>query len=145
MGGSVGDALGGLAGGLISVGTGLAVGGFQQSRQAEKEARRARRIEQRRQRLAATRSAIEQVRQGQIARAEVIAQGEMAGASGSSAVQGGAGAVQSQVGGNIAFQNQMYQLQAQAAARMEKANKYQSRANELNQLTSQVASFALGG
>ena len=143
MGGSVGDAIGGAISGTIGLATGGLIGPYQQSRQARKEERKARQIEQRRQRLAATRSAIEQVRQGQIARAEVVAAGEAQGVAGSSAVQGGAGAIQSQVGGNIAFQNQMYQLQAQAAARLEKANEFQNRANTLQQLQGQF--FQLAG
>lgn len=142
MGKYVGDAVGSLVSGTIGFATGGLIGPYQQSRQARKEERRARAIEQRRQRLAATRSAIEQVRQAQIQRAEVIATGEVQGASGSSAVQGGAGAIQSQTGGNIAFQNQMYQLQAEAARRLEKAGEFQNRANTLNQLQQQFTQLA---
>lgn len=121
---------------------GLGLVGIQQGRQQAKENRKARQIDNKRRRLEAQRSSIEQIRQGQIARAEIIAQGASAGAEGSSAVLGGAGAVQSQIGSNVAFSNQMAQLQQLAQQRLIKAQEFGFRSQALGQLTNMAGVFS---
>lgn len=118
----------GIAGGLQAV-------GITEAREARKDQAKARKIQQRSNRLQAGRSAMEQVRAGQVARAQVIQAGENQGVSGSSAVQGGASSVQAQVGGTLDFASQLFAMQQSANRLQESAFKHQSNAQDAKAIT----------
>jgi len=103
--------------GLI-IGGVLGTASVVEARKSRKDAARARKVQERSNRLQSGRQAVEQVRQAQIARADVIQSGENQGVGGSSAVIGGAGSVQSQAGSNIGFAQQLFNLQ-QSARRLQ--------------------------
>lgn len=134
MGNPVDSAIGGvvgfLAGGPAGALAGLSVS---ESRNARKEEREARRIQERANRLKSRRAALNQVKEAQILRAEIINAGEGAGVGSSSAVAGGAGAVQSTAGGNVGFQQQLFTLQSNASRRLQKASESQFNAGLLGQ------------
>jgi len=96
---------------LIGVAAAGTVGAAVQSGKARRDQKRANEQANRSRTLQARRSAVEQVRQAQIARSSVVQQGENQGVGGSSAALGGAGAVKSQAGGNVGFANQIFGLQ----------------------------------
>lgn len=92
---------------------------------AGQERKKARKIEQKRQRLQQQRAAIESIRNATIARAEVAAMGETAGIGGSSAAVGALGSIQSQAGANLGFASEQQNLVNQAQARLDRAAKYE--------------------
>jgi len=96
----------------------LAAASVFESQKSRKDARKARMVREKSNRLQSGRQAVEQVRQAQIARADIIQAGENQGVGGSSAVIGGAGSVQSQAGSNIGFAQQLFNLQ-QSARRLQ--------------------------
>ena len=121
------------------IGGALGVASISEGRKARKQQQRASEIQQKSQRLQTARQAVDQIRQAQIARAQVIASGEAAGVGDSSAVLGGAGSIQSQAGGNIAFLQQLSTLQAQANARLQSAQRASFRAGALGQFAGTIA------
>jgi len=114
------------------------IGGASQARKSRKEAAKARKLQERARNLQSARGIAEQVRQAQVARAQVIQAGENQGVAGSSAVAGGASSVQAQAGGNIAFAQQLFGLQSQAFARMEASHRAASKAADSKALTDLV-------
>jgi len=120
------------------------LGGANQARKGRKEAARARKIQAKSKKLQAGRQAIEQIRQAQIARADVSQQAESTGVGGSSAVQGALGSIQSQAGGNIAFAQTLSTLAQQANARMESSAKAFGKAQDSQAVTG-LATTYFGG
>ena len=120
-----------------------------QSKKARRQQRRAADLAQKGARLEASRGAAEQVRQSQIARASALQQGENQGASGSTAVAGAVGSIQSQTGGNIGFANQIFGLQQSRNSLLLAASDSQGRAAGFAQLASiaggQIGSFGSSG
>ena len=110
---------------------------------ARQDQKRARKIAQKSKRLQGQRGAIEQVRQGQIARASVLQQGENQGVGNSTAIAGSAGAIQSQTGGNLAFAQQIFSLQQQEDKLREAAFGHMGRAANF-QAVGSIATTALG-
>lgn len=120
----------------------VAVGGAAvENRKSRKEQRKARKIQSKQENLKVTRAAAEQVRQAQIARAQIIQAGENQGVGTSSAVAGGAGSVQSQAGGNLAFTQQLFSLQQQANRRLLAADKYAGNAATYGAISNIAGSF----
>lgn len=116
-----------------------------ESRKARKDRERARRIQEKSKKLQVGRQAVEQVRQAQIARAEVIQAGETAGVGDSSAIRGAAGSIQSQAGGNIGFAQQIFDLSIQAGRRLESAARHDFRSQAFSSLASMSSKFIGGG
>lgn len=121
----------------------LGIGSLNEQRKARKEQKKARAIDEKRLKLQSQRQAVEQIRQGQIARAQIIAQGEAQGAGGSSAVIGGAGSVQSQTASNVAFAQQIFQLQQLARQRLDKAQDFAFRGASLETLANTASRLDL--
>lgn len=130
------------------VGKGLldvATGGLVSRRDAAKEQKKARQIEQKRARLTQRREAIESIRMAQIQRAQVAAAGEVSGVGQASGLLGGLGSIQSQAGANIGFINQQMSLKRQAESRLEKASSLMFRADVMRQLQETAKQAASGG
>ena len=123
----------------------LPTGGFFSRREAGKEQKKARQIEQKRQRLAERRQAIESIRMAQIQRAQVAAAGEVSGVGQASGLLGGLGSIQSQAGANIGFINQQMSLKSQAESRLEKASSLMFRADLMQQIQQTAKQAASGG
>ena len=134
----------------------MAVGGFimagistvsaaSSASKARRQQRKARTIDEKRARLEASRGAVEQVRQGQLARASVLQQGENQGASGSTAVQGAVGSIQSQTGSNIGFAQTIFGLQNSANRMRQAAQASQGRSAGFSQLGSLAMSVSSSG
>jgi len=128
--GSAGAATAGAAatatiGTMAVVGGVSAVGSLYSSHKARSQQRKAQDLQTKQAKLQAGRAAVERVRQGQIARASILQQGENQEAGGSTAVAGSAGAIQSQVGGNNAFAQKIFGLQESASKLMQSANQWQ--------------------
>ena len=112
---------------------------------ARRQQRKARKIDEKRARLEASRGAAEQVRQGQLARASVLQQGENQGASGSTAIQGAVGSIQSQTGSNIGFAQTIFGLQNSANRMRQAAQESQGRSAGFSQLGSLAMSVNASG
>lgn len=95
---------------------GTTVASISEGRKARKQSKRAQQEANKAKKLRSQREAIQNVRQGIIARAQVVQQAEAGGLGGDSAVQGALGSIQSQVGGNIGFINRIFELQQRANA-----------------------------
>ena len=104
----------------------LAAGSLLSSEAARQDQKKARKIGNRRARLESGRQAIEQVRQAQIARADVVASSNAQGVEGSSAALQGAGSIQSQAGGNISFAQQIFSLQQSQSRLLSSASNKQA-------------------
>ena len=137
---TVGLILGATAGTAAAVGTLAVIGGvatvgslYSQNR-ARKDAKRARAVDNKRNRLQSGRAAIANVRQAQIARASVVQQGENQGVGSSSAIAGATGSITSQAGGNLGFANTIFGLQQSASRLRESSNLWSSRASGISQL-----------
>jgi len=115
----------------IIAGIALAAG-TQQSRQARKQSKKARQLDEQRTKLQASKNAVESVREAQIARAQILQAGENQGVAGSSSVAGGVSSVQSTSAGNIGFANQLFQLQQSAGRLRESAAGFSSNAGTIS-------------
>ncbi len=112
-----------------------------EQRKANKANKRARKEQQKADKLRSQKSAVEQIRQAQIARASIVQSGENQGVGGSSGVLGGAGSVSAQAAGNLGFANQVFALQQSQNRLMESAYSHQSNA-QLGQAIGDVANIA---
>ena len=110
-------------------------------REKAKEKKRLRAIQQKKDRLELARQGAETIRKSQVERATLLQQAENSGVSDSSAVQGGLGSVQSQVGANLGFANQIFNLNSLAADRLKKLDNINAR----TKLAMTVGSFFIGG
>jgi len=117
---------------IAAVGT---VAGIQQGSQARKESKRAARVQQRISERETQRQRMMQLRESQMARAQVIAQGAQTGTLGASGLQGGVASIGTQAAGNIAFLNQMESLQQQVARSRQKASDFAGNAADIRALT----------
>ena len=99
----------------------LTVASIQQSRQSRKESKKASRIQSRISKREAQRQRMSQLREAQMARAQVIAQGAQTGTLEASGLQGGVASIGTQSASNISFINQIESLQAQIARSQQKA------------------------
>jgi len=148
---SVGLVLGATAGTAAAVGTVAVIGGVGiagsliASNKARKQAAKARKVDQKRAQLSSARSAVEQVRQAQIARASVLQQGVNQGVGDSTAVAGGAGSISSQAGSNIAFAQRLFDLQNSARRLRESAFKFNGISSGISQLTSLAVNTVQAG
>lgn len=124
---------------------GLTLLGLNESRKARRDTRRARAIDERRARLQAGRSAIEQVRQAQIARANISQGAVNSGVSDSSANLGAQGAVQSQAAGNIGFAQQIFNLQQSRNRLLLSAQEHTQNSAAIAQISSSAKSAIFGG
>jgi len=120
----------------------LVTGSLVEGRKGRKDAQRAREIDEDRARLESGKQAIQQVREAQIARAQLIQQGASQGAGESSSVQGAAGSIQSQAGGNIAFAQQLFSLQQSASRLRSSAEGHFGKSQAFGQLASFAGSEA---
>ena len=102
-----------------------AVSGAVSAGKARREQKRSNALARKSQKLKSKKGAIEQVRQAQIARADVLQQGENTGVGGSSLVSGSTGSIQSQAGGNIGFANTIFGLQNSIQRLRQSANSLQ--------------------
>ena len=119
---------------------GSAIASAVEARKGRKDQARARKIQEKRGRLQAGRQAVDQVRQAQIARANVTQQAESTGVGDSSAVAGAKGSIQSQAGSNISFAQTLFNLSQQANRRLESANKHFSTSQTFGQITNLATS-----
>lgn len=124
---------------------GLVAGSLVEGRKARKSNEKASRIQQRSAKLQSGRQAVEQVRAAQVARAGIVQSAENQGVGGSSAALGGAGSVQSQAGGNIAFAQQLFTLQNSAARLQRNAAMHAGQSQALGTLASLGSGFIGGG
>lgn len=115
-----------------------------ETNRARSDEKKARKVAQKGAKLQAGRAAVEQVRQGQIARASILAQGENQGAGSSTAIAGAVGAAQSQTGGNLSFAQQIFSLQASQNRLLESAAGHLGRASDFQAIASIASSFAGG-
>lgn len=128
------------------VGKGLldvATGGLLSQRDAAKEQKKARQIEQKRARLTQRREAVESIRMAQIQRAQVAAAGEVSGVGQASGLLGGLGSIQSQAGSNIGFLNTQLQMRQQAERRLQSAANYQFAGSAISSLASTFGQYSL--
>jgi len=125
--------------GLITAVVVLGAAAAAESRKSRKANARARKVDEKRGKLESQRSAVGQVRQAQIARAQIIQSAENQGVGGSSAAVGGAGSVQSQAGGSIAFAQQIFRLQQSSNRLRESAFSHTGNAQDLSNVASLVA------
>jgi len=93
----------------LGIGAAAAVGGTIMSYRAQKKSSK---LQEQQQNLATRQSRRQAIRQAQIARAQTIASASAQGATGSSAALGGVGSLNSQVGSQLGFSNQMSGLSA---------------------------------
>lgn len=124
---------------------GSTIHSIEESRGAEREQDRARELQDKKERLKSRRSTGESLRQAQIARAKVIAAGAEGGAESSSAVAGGINSITSQASSNLAFAQEVAQLQQLAFDRLQSASRAQNRAaisSRVAGITSQSADFS---
>ena len=118
------------------------------SRQASKgrrQTRDARKIDEKRNKLQLQRQSLEQIKKAQIARAQVLAQGESQGVGTSSGVLGGAGAIQSQAGANIGFAQQIFGLQQSASRLRSSAQSSMGSSQAFGQFAGLAANFSGAG
>lgn len=119
--------------GISAAGTVASIASQRKSRAAQDRAR------QKQDRLNAVqrqREQQEQLRQAQMRRAQIAAAGASQGAIGSSSVQGGQGAVQTQTAGNIQFQNQVGDIQSGISGDLQNAANAQARASQYSGVAS---------
>lgn len=113
------------------------------AREAAELQRKAQEKQQKVEDLRALRARRAAVREAQIKRAETISAGERQGASGSSAVQGGAGSVTSQLGANLSFLDQTQLLTKQAGVLFGQAQEVANRPIKTSNFGSIIS--AVGG
>ena len=119
--------------------TGASVVSGEKSRSQQKKANK---IQERVRQTQDARSRLAQVREARMAQAQVIQSGATQGAMGSSAVQGGFGAIGSNAQNNIQFTNQISTLQQAINRRMEKAGNYSSMASGFGAIASLAGTAA---
>jgi hypothetical protein len=117
---------------IAAIGT---VAGIQQGRQARKESKKAARVQRRISERETQRQRMMQLRESQMARAQVIAQGAQTGTLGASGLQGGVASIGTQAAGNIGFLNQIESLQQQAARSRQKASDFAGNVSNIGALT----------
>lgn len=125
---------------LLAVAIGATATSYSQSRKAASAARQQSQIQQRMADMKAARERRDAVRQARIARAEIEQLGASTGTSGSSGVAGGVGSVQSQLGYNLSFLDNMQSMSGQASIFAQK----QITAETNAQTASSIASTAWG-
>lgn len=111
-----------------------------------KEAKKARKAQERIRQTQSARDRLAQVRQARIAQASIIQAGASSEGS-SSTVQGAYSGVGSTLSGNLQFINQMDSLQQEVFQRMQRANSYGMQAanyGAASQLAGQLTSMAMG-
>lgn len=118
--------------GIAAVGTAASI---QQSRQARKASKRAARAQQRISERQNQRERLKQLRESQIARAQVTASAAQTGTLGTSAFEGGVASLQSQAAGNISFINQIESLQQQVNKNQQRAANFASNAQDIGAVT----------
>ena len=106
-----------------------------------KEKRKLRAIQKKKDRLELGRKGAETIRKSQVERAALLQQAENSDVSDSTAVQGALGSVQSQVGANFGFANQIFSLNSQAAQRLKKLESL----NAKTKLAMTIGTFFIGG
>ena len=109
-----------------------AVGQFKQQKAAKKAARaqeESLRLQQRSASIRAARERVQQVREARIKRAQAVAGAAIGGTLDSSGLAGGVGGIQSQLGANLAFSQNIEDLGIQATAQNVKASNAQSQSN----------------
>jgi hypothetical protein len=114
------------------------------SEKARKQTKKANKIQERVRQTQDSRSRLAQIREARMAQAQVLQSGATQGTIGSSAVQGGSGAIGSNANNNIQFINQIDTLQQAINRRMESANSYSGAASAFAGAASIAGSFAGG-
>ena len=125
--------------GAAAVGTAASVVSGEKSR---KQTKKANRIQERVRQTQDARSRVAQIREARMAQAQVLQGGATQGALGSSAVQGGYGAIGSNAENNIQFINQIDTMQQAVNRRMQSANNWAGAASVLGGVASLAGSFA---
>lgn len=115
----------GILAGTAVAGTAYSIYSGERARSEQKEARR---TQQKISSRETQRQRLSQFRESQIQRAMTSVQGEAAGMSESSTVQGAEGAIGAQMAGNIGFINSVESLRAEAQRRLESAAAWQGQA-----------------
>lgn len=123
----------------VAVG-GLLLAGFSESRQARRRERRAADVNRRVAGLQRQRQAQASVNEAQAQRAELLQKGVNQGVEGASVVEGGIGAILTQVSSNIGFANTVQDLQNQASDLLQSA----ARSRQNAQFAAQAASIVSG-
>jgi len=132
-----------LAGNII-LGT-LGAASLFEGRKSRKSQEDARKIDDRRSKLQMGRQAMDTVKEGQILRSQIIAQGEAQNVSGSSGVLGGAGSVGSTVASNVSFAKQIFDLQESAARMRASAQMHSGNSQAFGTLASLSTQFDFSG
>lgn len=117
-----------LAAASLAVSTVGAAASYQQQKKAASAQGRAQAAQLAMQEAQARRERRDAIRQARITQANIIQAGETAGAAESSSVSGGVGAIGSQLGYNLGFQDQQMSLQRQQSSALQAAANYQTRA-----------------
>jgi hypothetical protein len=113
-----------------------------EQRKARKDQEKANRIQQKSNKLQAAKSSVEQIRQAQMARSDVVAQGEnQLGGTTSSAIAGSTGSITSQAGSNVNFAQQLFSYQQSQARLMASASRHMGKA-EVGQAVGAIAGIA---
>lgn len=133
------------------VGTAYSIYSSKKQADAQEDAAEAQRqrqqVEQNVANLKAERQKKEQIRRARSERGEVLNIGATRGVSQSSGVQGGAGSVMSQLGGNLSYMDRQQGMANQASIFSQRASAFQSQANQWgarSQMASGVAKSAFG-
>ncbi len=109
---------------------------------ARKESRKASKAQEAINRRKNLQSMLSQQRQAMAQRAQIIALGAISGASESSAVQGGASSVGSQLVGNLDYMKELTDLGGEVADANRNAQRYSGYASALGSLAGMVGSMA---
>ena len=122
---------------VASVGT---VGSIVAGEKSRKQQKKANKIQEKVRQTQDSRARLAQVRQARMAQAQVLQGGATQGALGSSAVQGGYGAIGSNAENNIQFINQVDTLQQAINRRMESASNWSGAASAFGGIASLASS-----
>lgn len=117
----------------------------QQGYKSRKSQEKAMKIDEKRSKLESMRSSVEQIRQAQIQRAQIAQMGENQNVASSSGVAGGMGSAMSQATGNIAFAQQLFNLQQSSNRMRMAANKYAGNAQAAGQFANMAMMFGNAG
>lgn len=117
---------------VAAVGTAASI---QQSRQSRKASKRAARAQRRISQRENQRERIRQLRESQIARAQITAGAAQTGTLSTSAFEGGVASIGSQAAGNISFINQIESLQQQIHKNQQRAADFSANAQGIQAIT----------
>ena len=112
----------------VGVGAASTIHSIQQQKKSAKNQKKAQQAQQRIQEVKAARERRKQVREAQVAQAQVEAGAQASGVTQTSAAVGGAGSIQTQLGSNLSFLDQVGELTQQTSIFNQRAASASSRA-----------------